>query len=62
MAKGESIALVAAVLGGAIVYVPFYVLGKLVSILGSILRAILDGTVTGSPFLTKEQMKKLLSQ
>lgn len=38
-----------------------YVLGLLVSAQGQVLKAILDNTVTGSPFLTHDEMRKVMS-
>ena len=52
---------VAAMLVAAVVGVPLYVLGILVAAQGQTLKATLDATVTSSPFLTKEQMKEVMS-
>ena len=59
--SGEDMMGIAAVPLAIVIGVPFYVLGILVSALGQILKAILDATVTSSPFLTEEQMKKVMS-
>lgn len=52
-------------LGGLLVAiliaVPFYVLGVLVSALGQVLKASLDGAVNTSPFLDTEQKSHVMS-
>jgi hypothetical protein len=61
----DGIARVGVILSSAVlaiaVGVPLYVLGIHASAQGQILKAILDGTVTSSPFLTEEQMKQVMS-
>lgn len=47
-------------LTGAVVAVPIYVLGVLVSAVGQILKATLDTAVHGSPFLKKEDMARVM--
>lgn len=46
---------------GAVVAIPLYVLGVLVSALGEVLKATLDTAVHGSPFLQQEDMAKVMS-
>lgn len=46
---------------GAIIAIPIYVLGVLVSALAQVLKATLDTAVHSSPFLTKEDMAKVMS-
>jgi hypothetical protein len=46
---------------GAIVTVPIYILGILVSAQGQILKATLDCAVNGSQLLTKDEMRKIMS-
>lgn len=53
--------LAAGLLLGAIVAIPLYVLGVLVSAQGEVLKATLDTAVHGSPFLKKEDMAKVMS-
>jgi hypothetical protein len=51
----------AGLLAGAVVAVPLYVLGVLVSAVGQNLKATLDTAVHGSPFLMKEDMARIMS-
>lgn len=51
----------AGVVCGAIVAIPLYVLGVLVSAQGEVLKATLDTAVHGSPFLKKEDMARVMS-
>jgi len=46
---------------GAVVAIPLYVLGVLVSALGEVLKATLDTAVHGSPFLGKDDMARVMS-
>ena len=46
---------------GAIVAIPLYVLGVLVSAHGEVLKATLDTAVHGSPFLKREDMARVMS-
>jgi hypothetical protein len=46
---------------GAVVAIPLYVLGVLVSAHAQVLKATLDTAVHSSPFLTKEEMASVMS-
>ncbi len=46
---------------GAIIGIPIYVLGILVSAQGQILKATLDTAVNSSALLTKDEMRKMMS-
>jgi len=46
---------------GAVVAIPLYVLGVLVSALGEVLKATLDTAMHGSPFVKKEDMARVMS-
>jgi hypothetical protein len=46
---------------GAVVAIALYVLGVLVSALGEVLKATLDTSVHGSPFLKREDMARVMS-
>jgi ABC-type antimicrobial peptide transport system permease subunit len=46
---------------GAIVAIPIYILGILVSAQGQILKATLDTAVCSSPLLTKDEMRQIMS-
>ena len=46
---------------GAVVAIPLFVLGVLVSAHGEVLKATLDSAVHGSPFLKKEDMARVMS-
>ena len=52
---------VCGVLLGAVVGIPIYVLGVLVSAHGQVLKATLDTAVHGSPFLKQEDMARVMS-
>jgi hypothetical protein len=52
---------VGGLLSGAVVGIPLYVLGVLVSAQGQVLKATLDTAVHGSPFLQKEDMARVMS-
>jgi len=49
------------ILAAAIVGIPIYVLGILVSAQGQILKATLDTAVNTSPLLTKDEMRQIMS-
>ncbi len=49
------------ILLAAIVGIPIYVLGVLVTAQGQILKATLDTAVNSSPLLTKDEMKQIMS-
>ena len=49
------------VLLGAVVAIPIFVLGVLVSAQAQVLKATLDTAVHSSPFLTKENMARVMS-
>lgn len=51
----------AGVLLGAIVALPFYVLGVLVAAQGQILRATIDTAVNTSPLISREELLQVLS-
>lgn len=51
-----------AVLLGALVALPFYALGVLVSAQGQILKATLDTAVNSSPLLTPDEVRRILLQ
>lgn len=53
--------IVGGVLVGFIIALPLWVLGVLVCALAQILKATLDTAVHGSPFLTKEEMARVMS-
>jgi uncharacterized membrane protein YoaK (UPF0700 family) len=55
------VSLIAGVIMGGIVGVFFFVWGILVSAVGQILKASLDGAVNSSPFLTNEHKAKIMS-
>lgn len=65
VAKSQSTITPQIILGGiilgAIVGIPIYVLGILVSALGQILKATLDSAVNSSPLLTKDEIRKMMS-
>ena len=46
---------------GAVVAIPIYILGVLVSAQGQILKATLDAAVNSSPLLNKDQMRQIMS-
>lgn len=51
-----------AVLLGALVALPFYAMGVLVSAQGQILKATLDTAVNSSPLLTQDEVRRILLQ
>jgi len=53
--------LIGGILAAAIVGIPIYVLGVLVSAQGQILKATLDTAVNTSPLLTKDEMRQIMS-
>ena len=62
LAVGKSAELaLGSVLLGAIVAIPIYILGILVTAQGQILKATLDCAVNGSPLLTKDEMRQIMS-
>jgi len=50
----------AGLLLGVVVAVPIFVLGVLVAAQGQVLKATLDTAVHSSPFLTKEEMARVM--
>jgi len=51
---------VGGVTSGAIVAIPMYVLGILISVQGQILQAILDTAVNTSSLLTKDEVQEMM--
>jgi hypothetical protein len=55
-------AIIGAVMLGALIALPFYALGVLVSTQGQILKAILDTAVNTSSLLTRDEARRILLQ
>jgi len=60
-ASQSGMLVLAGILIAAIVGIPVYVLGVIVSALGQTLKATLDTAVHSSPFLSKAEMQKIMS-
>jgi hypothetical protein len=59
-AKSAELAIGGVILG-TIVTIPIYILGILVTAQGQILKATLDCAVNGSPLLTKDEIRQIMS-
>jgi hypothetical protein len=60
-ASQSGIFALAGILVAAVVSIPIYILGVLVSAQGQTLKATLDTAVYSSPLLTKDQMRQIMS-
>jgi len=60
-ASGNSLAILLAMLCAAVICTISYMIGNLVSSMGELLKAALDGSVYTSPFLTNDQKIKIMS-